>query len=55
MIETLRGFVVRANRLGLEYMITGSYAMSAYGEIRMTRDIDIVIQLSETGCRYGLG
>lgn len=47
MIETLRDFVAKANLLGLEYMITGSYAMSAYGEIRMTRDIDIVIQLSE--------
>ncbi len=47
MIETLRDFVERANTLGLEYMITGSYAMSAYGEIRMTRDIDIVIELNE--------
>lgn len=47
MIETLRDFVEKANSLGLEYMVTGSYAMSAYGEIRMTRDIDIVIQLSE--------
>lgn len=47
MIETLRDFVEKANSLGLEYMITGSYAMSAYGEIRMTRDIDIVIQLNE--------
>ncbi|MBX7055200.1 MAG: hypothetical protein K1X36_09610 [Pyrinomonadaceae bacterium] len=47
MIETLRDFVEKANKLGLEYMITGSYAMSAYGEIRMTRDIDIVIQLRE--------
>lgn len=47
MIETLRDFVEKANSLGLEYMVTGSYAMSAYGEIRMTRDIDIVIRLSE--------
>lgn len=47
MIETLRDFVAKANKLRLQYMITGSYAMSAYGEIRMTRDIDIVIQLTE--------
>lgn len=47
MIETLRDFVRKADELGLGYMITGSYAMSAYGEIRMTRDIDIVIQLGE--------
>lgn len=53
MIETLRDFVEKANSPGLEYMITGSYAMSTYGEIRMTRDIDIVIQLSETDCPNG--
>ncbi|HMQ02371.1 MAG TPA: hypothetical protein PKD26_00445 [Pyrinomonadaceae bacterium] len=47
MIETLRDFVDRAGRLGIEYMVTGSFAMSAYGEIRLTRDIDIVVQLSE--------
>jgi len=47
MIETLRDFVEKMNALGIEYMVTGSYAMSAYGEIRMTRDIDVVVQLSE--------
>ena len=45
MIETLRDFVSKVNELGIEYMITGSYAMSAYGEIRMTRDIDVVVRL----------
>lgn len=47
MIETLRDFVERAERLDIEYMVTGSFAMSAYGEIRSTRDIDIVVQLRE--------
>lgn len=47
MIETLRDFVTIADRISIEYMVTGSFAMSAYGEIRMTRDIDIVVQLSE--------
>lgn len=46
MIDTLRDFVDKMNALGIEYMVTGSYAMSAYGEVRMTRDIDVVIQLS---------
>src|SRR5688500_3650709 len=45
MIETLRDFVGKADELGIEYMVTGSFAMSAYGEIRMTRDVDIVVQL----------
>lgn len=43
MNDTLRDFVKKVNELGIEYMITGSYAMSAYGEIRMTRDIDILL------------
>ena len=47
MIETLRDFVDKANKLGIEYMVTGSFAMSAYGEPRMTRDIDVVLQISE--------
>ncbi len=45
MIETLRDFVTKIGELGIDYMVTGSYAMSAYGEIRMTRDIDVVVQL----------
>ncbi len=47
MIDTLREFVEKAGELSVEYMVTGSFAMSAYGEIRSTRDIDIVIQLPE--------
>ncbi len=47
MIETLRDFVTKVDELGIEYMVTGSFVMSAYGEIRMTRDIDVVIQISE--------
>jgi hypothetical protein len=47
MIETLRDFVSKANVLGIEYMVTGSFAMSAYGEIRFTRDIDVVLQIAE--------
>ena len=32
-------------RLGIPYMVVGSLASMAYGEPRMTRDIDIVIDL----------
>ncbi|MFN0277314.1 MAG: DUF6036 family nucleotidyltransferase [Pyrinomonadaceae bacterium] len=47
MIETLRDFVKIADNLRIKYMVTGSFAMSAFGEIRTTRDVDIVVQLSE--------
>lgn len=45
MLEVLRDFVRKAERGGFSYMITGSFAMSAYGEIRFTRDIDIVVEI----------
>lgn len=51
MIETLRDFVQKMNELDVAYMVTGSYAMSVYGEIRMTRDIDVVVQIGATDAR----
>lgn len=45
LVESLRDFVGKAETLGVDYMVTGSFAMSAYGEIRHTRDINIVIEL----------
>jgi hypothetical protein len=45
MLEVLRDFVQKAGRAEMPYMITGSFAMSAYGEIRFTRDIDIVVEI----------
>lgn len=40
-------FVVPLNRLGVEYMVTGSLAAGTYGEPRLTNDVDVVIALSE--------
>ncbi|HSW37888.1 MAG TPA: hypothetical protein VLL97_00175 [Acidobacteriota bacterium] len=39
------------NRLGIEYMVTGSIASSLQGEPRSTHDIDLVIDLSESKAR----
>lgn len=52
MIETLRDFVSKADMLGIQYMVTGSFAMSAYGEIRTTRDIDIVVELEKGKAKH---
>lgn len=38
-------FIRPLNRLGVEYMVTGSAASMAYGEPRLTLDVDIVLQL----------
>lgn len=45
MLEALRDFVERVTQANISYMVTGSFAMSAYTEPRMTRDIDIVIEI----------
>jgi hypothetical protein len=44
-IELLRHAVRAFDALGVEYMVVGSLASMAYGEPRMTRDIDIVANL----------
>jgi hypothetical protein len=43
--ELLRYVADRCDRLRLTYLVTGSTATIAYGEPRLTNDIDIVIQL----------
>lgn len=44
-IEVLKDVSARFARAGIDYMLTGSMAMSYYAEPRMTRDIDIVVAL----------
>ncbi|MSQ52715.1 MAG: hypothetical protein EXR28_12590 [Betaproteobacteria bacterium] len=45
-LEVLRDVVARLERGSIPYMLTGSVAMSVYAQPRMTRDIDIVVELS---------
>ncbi|MCP3978584.1 MAG: hypothetical protein GY716_04510 [bacterium] len=44
-------FVEPLDRLGIVYMITGSVGAMAYGEPRMTTDVDIVLRLAPDGVR----
>ena len=46
-LTVLSDVVSRLESVNLEYMLTGSVAMSYYAQPRMTRDIDIVIALAE--------
>jgi hypothetical protein len=45
-LEVLLDVVARLEGAGIEYMLTGSVAMSVYVEPRMTRDIDVVVELA---------
>jgi len=49
-------FIVRLERLGIPYFVTGSTAGIRYGEPRLTHDVDIVVALEELWIsRLGLG
>lgn len=50
-LEVLRDVIGRLEDAGIAYMLTGSVAMSVYAEPRMTRDIDIVVELAEGDAR----
>lgn len=47
-IELLRFVLAVLERLQIPYAIVGSYATGVWGDARMTRDIDIVVQLGPT-------
>jgi hypothetical protein len=45
--EVLRDITYRLHSGGIEYMMTGSMALAVYATPRMTRDIDLVLHVSE--------
>lgn len=44
-LDVLRDMSAKLQELGIPFMLTGSMAMSFYAPPRMTRDIDIVLEL----------
>lgn len=46
-LEILKSVAVRLQAAGIAYMVTGSMAMNFYATPRMTRDIDLVVELWE--------
>lgn len=38
-------FIQRLNRMDARYMVTGSVASTAYGEPRLTHDVDLVLEI----------
>lgn len=45
-LELLKWVAAGLKSVGIEYMMTGSMAMALYAMPRMTRDIDIIVQIS---------
>jgi hypothetical protein len=48
-LEVLKRVVERLEFAHFDYMLSGSVAMACYGQPRMTRDVDIVVELSPAG------
>lgn len=46
-LDVLKDVIIRLERAGFSYMLTGSLAMNYYAQPRMTRDIDIVVALDD--------
>jgi predicted nucleotidyltransferase len=47
VIDLIQIFVIPLERHGLRYLITGSVAAMAYGEPRLTNDIDLILEIRE--------
>ena len=47
-LDVLHDVTARLEEVGIPYMLTGSMAMNYYAEPRMTRDIDLVVDLEQS-------
>jgi hypothetical protein len=48
MIDLIDTFIAPLEKSGLRYVVTGSVAAMAYGEPRLTNDIDLVLEISRS-------
>ncbi len=48
LLDLLYDVARRLERLGIDYMVSGSMALVLFGRPRMTRDVDIVVNLLES-------
>jgi len=46
-LNVLRDVSERLSKAGIDYMLTGSWALGYYAQPRMTRDIDLVVALEQ--------
>lgn len=48
MIDLISTFIAPLEKSGLRYLVTGSVATMAYGEPRLTNDIDLILEINRT-------
>ena len=49
LLDVLRLVTSRLDLAGIPYMVSGSLALGYYAQPRMTRDIDVVVELDDAG------
>jgi len=54
-LEVLQDAVARLEGAGIAYMLTGSVALSYYAQPRMTRDVDLVVELAHRDAKSVVG
>lgn len=54
-LDVLQDVVRKLEQAGIEYMLTGSMAMTYYAQPRMTRDLDLVAALNEADAQRIVG
>jgi len=47
-LDILRDVTNRLSGVGIQYMLTGSFALNYYAQPRMTRDIDLIVALDRS-------
>ncbi len=53
-VRSVEAIVKALNDAGARYIIVGGVAVNAHGFVRMTRDVDIVLELKESNIILGL-
>jgi hypothetical protein len=48
MIELIEIFIRPLHEQGIRYFITGSVASMVYGEPRLTNDVDVVLEITDS-------
>ncbi len=53
-VRSVEAIVQALNQAGVRYLVVGGLAVNAHGYSRLTRDVDLVIQLTPANCKAGL-
>ena len=53
--DLLRDAAIALDRIGVQYLVTGSMATTMFGDPRFTNDVDIVVDLKESDLNDFLG